>query len=382
LSVQSSNRFSRFTISLYFFLLGFIFSSWASRIPDVKDQFDLSEAQLGSLLFMLPLGALTCLPVSGWLITKAGSRVISLSSMVFYSFTLLAIPFSENTVQLSIALFLFGMLGNMGNISLNAQGISIQHLIGKSILSSLHAMWGVGAFGAAALTDWMMENDVDTSFHYRVVSAAALFFLLLLFIFLVKDPKLKDEQQKIFVWPTRGLLMLGLICFCVAMSEGTMADWSSLYYRQIIHQSHVVSALGYTAFALFMTIGRFLSDPLVERFGHGTVLKTNGILIATGILVALSTDIPSIVLAGFALVGLGVSSVFPIVYILASKEKSMVPSAALAAVSSVGFIGFLIGPPVIGWIAQGIGLRLALLLVMVLGVTIYLLTLREGKRIN
>lgn len=380
--MQKPNHFARISISIYFFLLGFVFSSWASRIPDVKDQFDLSEAELGSLLFMLPLGALACLPLSGWLITKAGSKIVSISSMVLYSLTLLAIPYSKTTFHLSTALFLFGMLGNLGNISLNAQGISIQSRIGKSILSSLHAMWGVGAFSAAAVTDWMMENDIDTSYHYRIVSQIALFILILLFAFLVKDPPLKNEEQKIVAWPTRGLLMLGLICFCVAMSEGTMADWSSLYYRQVIHQPHVVSALGYTAFALFMTIGRFLSDPLVEQFGHGNVLKANGLLIAIGIPVALSTSIPAIVLVGFALVGLGVSSVFPIVYILATKEKSMVPSAALAAVSSVGFIGFLVGPPIIGWIAEAIGLRMALLLVVILGTTIFILAKRESKRFS
>ena len=154
--MQKPNHFARISISIYFFLLGFVFSSWASRIPDVKDQFDLSEAELGSLLFMLPLGALACLPLSGWLITKAGSRIVSISSMVLYALTLLAIPYSKTTFHLSTALFLFGMLGNMGNISLNAQGISIQSRIGKSILSSLHAMWGVGAFSAAAVTDWMM----------------------------------------------------------------------------------------------------------------------------------------------------------------------------------------------------------------------------------
>lgn len=367
----------RIAITLYFFFLGFVFSSWASHIPDVKDKFSLNDAELGSILFMLPLGALCSLPFSGLLISKIGSRWMSITSLVFYVLTLIAISIVSSTFQLSIILFLFGMFGNFGNISLNAQGISIQQYINKSILSSLHAMWGVGAFTAAAFTDWMMEEDKTMQEHYSIIVISMLVVVLPLFFVLVNDPKQENGSQKVFAWPTKALLLLGLICFCGAMSEGTMADWSSLYYRQVINQPHVVSALGYTAFALFMSIGRFVGDPLIEKWGHAKILKANGLLIAIGMLTALSTTIPALVMVGFALIGLGVSSIFPVVYILASKEKSMLPSAALAAVSSIGFIGFLVGPPVIGFIAEAVGLRSALLAVVLLGSIIVFLASKQ-----
>lgn len=366
----------RIAISVYFFFLGFLFSSWASRIPDIKDRFDLNDAELGSLLFMLPLGALSSLPMSGWLVARAGSKYMSLGSMLFYVCALIAIPFVKSIGLLSIVLFFFGMLGNLGNISLNAQGISIQHYIGKSILSSLHAMWSVGAFTAAAFTDWMMEEERAIEFQYTVIAVTTLIILLSLFYMLVKDPEVHGEKQKVFAFPNRVLLLLGLICFCVAMSEGAMADWSSLYYRQVINQPHVVSALGYTAFALFMSIGRFIGDPLIERWGHKNILKANGLLIVAGMSISLASASPIVVMIGFALVGLGVSSVFPVVYILATKEKTMMPSAAIAAVSSVGFVGFLIGPPIIGFVAQLTGLRLALTIVIALGVIIFLMASR------
>ena len=366
----------RFAISVYFFFLGFLFSSWASRIPDIKDRFDLNDAELGSLLFMLPLGALCSLPMSGWMVARAGSKYMSLGSMLFYVCALMAIPLVKSIGLLSVVLFFFGMLGNLGNISLNAQGISIQHYIGKSILSSLHAMWSVGAFTAAAFTDWMMEEERALEFQYTVIAVTTLIILLSLFYMLVKDPEVTGEKQKVFAFPNRVLLLLGLICFCVAMSEGAMADWSSLYYRQVINQPHVVSALGYTAFALFMSIGRFIGDPLIERWGHKNILKANGLLILAGMTISLATTSPAVVMVGFALVGLGVSSVFPVVYILATKEKTMMPSAAIAAVSSVGFIGFLIGPPIIGFVAQLTGLRLALTIVIVLGAIIFLMASR------
>lgn len=371
----------RIAITLYFFFLGFVFSSWASHIPDIKDKFSLNDAELGSILFMLPLGALCSLPFSGLLVAKIGSRWMSILSLIIYVLTLVGISLADTTLLLSVVLFLFGMFGNFGNISLNAQGISIQHYIKKSILSSLHAMWSVGAFTAAAFTDWMMEENRTMQEHYFLIAIVIILVVLPLFFSLVKDPEQSNENQKIFAWPTKALLLLGLICFCGAMSEGTMADWSSLYYRQIINQTHVVSALGYTAFALFMSIGRFVGDPLIERWGHGIILKANGILIAVGMFTALVSTIPALVMVGFALVGLGVSSIFPVVYILASKEKSMLPSAALAAVSSIGFIGFLVGPPVIGFIAEGVGLRTALMAVVLLGSIIVILASKQ-KPVN
>ncbi|MEY4629061.1 MAG: hypothetical protein RLZZ595_1387 [Bacteroidota bacterium] len=369
-------HFPRIAISIYFFFLGFLFSSWASRIPDIKDRYDLNDAELGSLLFMLPLGALCSLPLSGWMIARAGSKNMSLATLLLYVMALFAISLVKTIGFLSVVLFCFGFLGNLGNISLNAQGIAIQHHIQKSILSSLHAMWSVGAFTAAAFTDWMMEEERTMESQYMIILLVTATIILGLFAVLIKDPAISGEKQKVFAIPNRALLFLGLICFCVAMSEGAMADWSSLYYRQIINQPHVVSAMGYTAFALFMSIGRFLGDPLIERWGYKTVLKGNGMLIAVGMVLSLSTSIPSLVIIGFALVGLGVSSVFPVVYILATKEKSMMPSAALAAVSSVGFVGFLVGPPIIGFIAQLIGLRLALTVVVLLGALIFFMASR------
>jgi MFS family permease len=225
----------------------------------------------------------------------------------------------------------------------------------------------------------MMEENRTMQEHYFLIAIVMIILILPLFLSLVKDPEQSSENQKIFAWPTKGLLLLGLICFCGAMSEGTMADWSSLYYRQIINQPHVVSALGYTAFALFMSIGRFVGDPLIERWGHGIILKGNGVLIAIGMITALVSTIPALVMIGFALVGLGVSSIFPVVYMLASKEKSMLPSAALAAVSSVGFIGFLVGPPIIGFVAQVVGLRLALAIVILLGLLIVMMASRHKE---
>jgi MFS family permease len=381
LRVQKKSPYSRIAISSYFYMLGFIFSSWASRIPQVKDKFQLNEAELGAVLFMLPLGALAALPFSGWLVHKLSSKWMSIVTALVYTVLLYLIATATTIFSLSVVLFGFGLMGNFGNISMNTQGISIQHQINKPILSSLHAMWSIGAFSAAAVSGWTMRMGYSTSIHFLIVSLMAAFIIIVGSFHLIPDEGLGDETSKVFVLPNRKLVLLGIICFCVAMSEGAMADWSSLYYRQIIHQLNTISTTGYTAFAMCMAAGRLAGDRLVQSFKHATVLKANGILILTGMTLSLSFDYPMTVMIGFALVGFGVSSVIPIVYMLAAKSKDMAPSAALAAVSSVGFTGFLVGPPLIGFIAHEIGLRMALIIVALLGAMIFLLS-KKVKTVN
>lgn len=371
--MQKNSHLIRLSISLYFYFLGFIFSSWASQIPQIKDKFNLNEAELGGVLFMLPLGALVALPFSGWLVHKFGSRAMSIASALAYTTLLYAIAMADSIFVLSIILFGFGLIGNFGNISMNTQGISIQYKIHKPILSSLHAMWSIGAFSAAAITGWMMKAGYSMGQHFMMVSILTTLVVLIGAYFLIPDEVVEDASAKVFVLPNKKLILLGMICFCVAMSEGAMTDWSSLYFRQIIHKLNTVSTTGYTAFAMCMALGRLMGDKLVQSIKHSTVLKINGLLILIGMIFSLSMTFPATVILGFALVGFGTSSVIPIVYMLAAKTKEMAPSAALSAVSSVGFTGFLVGPPSIGFIAHEVGLRSALIIVALLGTMIYLL---------
>lgn len=376
------NNLPRLAISVYFFFSGLVFSSWVSRIPHIKDEFGFNEAELGGILFMLPLGSLAALPISGWLVQKFSSRVIGLLSILLYTVLLYGIAAAEQVFQLSVTLFLFGVVGNFCNIALNAQGLSIQDRIKKPILSSLHAMWSLGAFVAAAISGWSMKMGYSTDLHFLLVAVLASFVALVLVYLFVDDVVGNDgREQKIFVLPNRSLLLLGVICFCVAMTEGAMADWSSLYFRQVANEMHNVSTAGYTAFAFCMATGRFVGDFFIHRFGHSRVLKFNGGLIFTGIVLALTVSVPTVVILGFALVGFGVSSGIPIVYMLSAKNKTMAPAAALAAVSSLGFTGFLIGPPIIGFIAQLTGLRYALTIVALMGLIVWVLSMRvkSGK---
>jgi predicted MFS family arabinose efflux permease len=263
---------------------------------------------------------------------------------------------------------------------MNTQGLGVQKKMDKPILSSLHGLWSVGALCGAVIGGWSMRRGWTTPEHFTWVASACILVALAMYFFLISDEPQASGTQKLFTWPGRALLLLGLICFCTAMCEGAMADWSSLYYRQVQDAPGKVSTTGYTAFTFAMAVGRLMGDRIIQRLRYRKTLMLNGLLIAAGLGLALGIQVPVAVIIGYAMVGLGVSSVIPIVYMIAGKSAVMAPAAALATVSTIGFTGFLFGPPLIGFIAQETGLRLALVTVLVLGLVITYLSARQVKQ--
>lgn len=330
----------------------------------------MNEAQLGSVLFMLPFGSIVALPVAGWAVHRVGSRLITGASAIGYALLLVAIGYCRERWQLSLVLFAFGFFGDLLNIAMNTQGLGVQQKLGRPVLSSMHGLWSIGALCGAVVGGWTLRQQWETSSHFWLVAVICVLLSLVVYVFLIADEASPSTGQKIFVRPDRALLLFGLICFCTAVVEGAMADWSSLYYRQVMQDPGKVSTTGYTAFTFAMAIGRLFGDRLIAALRYRRTLILNGIFIAGGLALALGIPQPLAVIIGYALVGLGVSSVIPIIYMIAGKSTTMAPAAALAAVSTVGYTGFLIGPPMIGFIAHETGLRLALVTVLILGIVI------------
>lgn len=373
-------KYSKFTYRLavgaFFFLSGNTFSSWAARIPTIKSTFNLNEAQLGTVLFMLPLGSLVVLPVAGWSINKYGSRLILLVTAILYGIFLLAIAYSQGIILLSAVLFFFGFAGNGFNIAANTQALQVENRVyGRTLMSSFHALWSAGAMTGAIVTGWMMKTDVSIINQYLLVTGLMFLIFLGASFFLVKGEE-KNVGSGRMVWPSRFLWLLGIICFCCALCEGAMADWSALYYKQVINDGTSVNTTGYTAYAFTMAFGRLIGDRLVDRFGSRKILLIDALFIIAGISIGIGIQHPIAVIIGFAMIGIGVSTIIPIVYTLSGKNTATPPSVSLATVSSIGFSGFLIGPPLIGYIAHGIGLRMALMLLIIMGIIIIILSRR------
>jgi MFS family permease len=367
--LKKDNQLRQYRIAtgVFFFIAGLTFATWASRIPAIQSKLHLSDGALGGVLFALPAGLMLSLPLSGWLVSRYGSRPMMIAGALFYPAILLLLASSTSVVHLVISLFAFGVMGNLINIAMNTQAVGVESLYGRSVMASFHGLWSLAGFSGALIGAFFVSQDISPLIHFTIVAALAILLVLLFFKNSLPQDTGSREPQKLFVKPDKKILLLGLIAFCTLLCEGAMADWSGVYFKKIVEAPASMITLGYVAFTAMMATGRFVGDWLVTKLGVKRMLQISGTLITTGLL--LSVLFPYLVTAtiGFLLVGFGVSSVVPIVYGLAGKSKTMSPATALASVSTIGFLGFLIGPPVIGFIAQSVSLRWSFTLIGILG---------------
>ena len=373
-------RRNRISLAFFFFLSGLRFASWASRIPDIQAQLHMSDAALGSVLFALPVGSISGLPISGNLVAKFGSRNMLLVSTLLFPVSMIGIGMANSSLALAIQLYFFGLTGNMMNISVNTQAVSLEALYGRSIMASFHGLWSMGGFSGALIGTLMVSLHLNALQHFIWVSGVGLALAFCIYPFTLKKETRGKKKGSFFNKPDPYLLIIGFIAFGSMVCEGTMFDWSGVYFLKVIKTSAHVRSLGYISFMSAMATGRFLGDKLITRFGAKKVLQISGIVIASGLMLAVI--LPTIVTAtiGFLLVGFGVSSIVPLCYAMAGKSKKMAPSLAIATVSSIGFIGFLMGPPLIGYIAELSSLRISFTVIACLGASIYFMAprLREA----
>jgi MFS family permease len=363
-------RLHRIAVSSFFFLAGICFASWASRIPDIQTKLHLNSAAIGGVLLCLPIGLVCSLPVAGFLVAKYGSRIVVMLAAILYASTLPMLGFANSVTQLMITLFIFGFGGNMINISVNTQAVGTESLYDKPIMASFHGVWSTAGFTGAAIGTLMVRFHVLPPYHFLCITGLA---VLILFIFsgnLVQHDANRDEKQPIFVRPDKSLVNFGMIAFCSMICEGAMFDWSGIYFAKVVKPDPTLITVGYTAFMSTMATGRFMGDWVAFKLGMKKMLQLSGMLTAIGLLIAVC--FPQFITAtiGFLFVGAGVSSVIPMVYSAAGKSKVMSPGVAIAAVSTIGYMGFLFGPPFIGFIAQATSLRISFGLIAIMGTMI------------
>jgi len=362
----------RVALGSFFFFVGLCFSSWAARIPDIQAKFDLSEGQLGTLLLFLPLGSLIGLPIAGWAVHQFGSRIVIMVGAISYAVTLPLIGLASATWMLVLILILYGMLGNTMNISLNTQALNLEDQMGKSILASFHGLWSMAGFTGAGLGALMIFLGLSPAAHFAVVAVISFIMILSAQRFIVKEKATASDGGLILKKPDALLLRISLIAFLGMMCEGCMFDWSGVYFKKVVMADTSLIALGYVAFMGAMALGRFITDKIAAKFTKVAVIQISGILIFLGLI--LSVVFPTVTVAtfGFLLVGFGVASIVPLSYSIAGRSKLYSPSVALALVSTISFFGFLLGPPLIGFIADLFNLKTSFLMIAVsaLGITL------------
>ena len=363
----------RAAVGAMFFMTGLCFASWASRIATIQQKLSLSDAALGGVLFAMPVGLMLSLPFSGWVVTKIGSRRLLAFALSVYGIVLISLGSVDHVYMLVICLMLFGFAGNATNIAVNTQAVATEALYSKPIMASFHGLWSLAGFTAAGIGTYMIGNGILPAPHFMIIAAVTIVSVGICWRYLHND-KNPPSAGPAFVIPDKSLITLGLIAFCSMICEGAMFDWSIIYFKKIVLAEKAWVAAGYTAFMFTMATGRFVADSFAARFGLKRTLQVSGSLTTTGLLIAVMFPTLPMAIAGFLLIGAGVSSVVPMVYSAAGRSATMLPGAAIAAVSTIAFVGFLIGPPVIGFLAGAFTLRVSFIFIALMGALVIILS--------
>ena len=353
---QNRNRI-RIAVSLFYFCQGLAFASWASRIPIIKERLNLTEGQLGTILLMLPVGQLATMALSGKLVTTYGSARVLRIVAIIYALILCLIGFAQNAWELGAILFFFGVIGNMCNIAVNTQGVAAEKIFKKSIMSSFHGAWSIAGFTGALIGLLTMNIAVDTIPHFIIIFVLIVINTTINYRYLIPGVATEAKKTSFFSKPESSLVQLGIIGFFSMATEGAMFDWSGVYFKEIVHAPEQFIIVGYASFMVMMALGRFIGDAVISRLGRKRTLQISGILMFVGMMTSVIFPLFYISTLAFMMVGIGVACNVPTVYSVAGQNKKVTPGVALAMVSSISFLGFLMGPPLIGYIAELTSLR-------------------------
>jgi len=347
----------RFFLSVFFFLSGVCFSTWASRIPTIKTDFGYNEAELGTILLFMPISSLIGLPLSGWLVSRYDSRVPMTAAFVLLAVALSLIGFAGSTFMLVSSICLFSFSMRIMSISINTQAIALQKQFDRKINGAFHGLWSTGGIVGVGISTFFVAFNVSMSVHLLIVAVLTLLTTLISFRFLLRNDRSTSPNKPGLGKPDPYIVYLGLLVFFAAICEGGMFDWSGVYFREVVGVD--LFTLGYLIFMIFMALSRFGSDRLIEHFGMSKTYMASASLVFAGI--ALAVIFPHFwpAIIGFCLVGFGTASIIPMTFLLAGASKKYSPGIAISIIATYSIVGMLIGPPMIGYIAHALNLRIA-----------------------
>ena len=368
---------ARWAIALTFLVHGFVVGSWIPHIPLAKERLAVGTGIFGLALLAIAFGAIISMPLSGILINRFGSARVTSNTGVALCFAFILPPLMPDLWTFLPAALIFGaMIGSM-DVAMNAHGIAVEKALRRATMSLLHAGFSIGAmagslFGALALRTIGDVGHISLSFIVSLV-----FFVPATRFFLpsASDKGLSGEG---FVWPTRATIGLGLLCFLGLMAEGAVVDWSGLMLLQRFPLDASTAALGFASFACGMSLSRLLGDWMRMKFGAARLVRWSALLMAAGL--ALALVIPSVPIAIIALgfAGIGIGNAAPILFAGGGRLEPEAPGRGIAAVTTLGYVGFLAGPPLIGFVAELTGLPLALGLVVLASLVIAVFSRAAG----
>lgn len=361
-------RAARRAVTAIFLLNGLIMGSWAARIPAIKEHLALGEAELGLALGLVALGALVAMPVSGWMSARGGSRRTTRLAFIWCCIGLPLPALAPGYALLLPAALVLGAGNGSLDVAMNAHGVAVERRHESPILSSFHAAFSCGALVGAGVSALAAGGDIDVRWHLLTVAAVALATGLVACRSLLPADAdhAGEEAGPLLAWPPRALWAVGAIGFCALVCEGATADWSAVYVRESLESSAGVAALAFAAFSATMTIGRLVGDKLTTAWGPEALVRRGGLLGAAAVGGALLIGHPIAAIVGFALLGIGLATMVPVVFRAAAEVDGVTPGVGIAAASTMGYFGFLVAPPIIGGVAELSTLPVALGLLVLL----------------
>lgn len=361
---------ARWAVIAIFLANGTGLANWMARVPAIQNKIDASKLEMSLILWGPALGAIISFPIAGYLLGRFGSRSLTIIMSLLTCICVAIISLGSSVTGFFILLFCFGFCNAAMDVSMNAQAADVEAGLNIPIMSSFHGVFSIGGIIGAVIAGFFASRGIGLFPHLPMVSIFLLLLVTISFRYLL--PSTPKKSAPVFAVPSKAVLIVGLIGFCALVGEGAMGDWSALYMRDVLGTTEGFAAYGFAAFAVAMTIGRFLGDSLTKRMGAKRILIAGGLLAALGLFIGLITQTVLTALIAFACVGLGLSIMFPIMVSIAAKQSPDNTGPAIAAVATMGYTGFLVGAPLIGFIAHytslswGLGLVVAMSMVIVL----------------
>jgi predicted MFS family arabinose efflux permease len=354
-----------------FFLNGAMIGTWVGQIPFVQERLDVSKSTIGLALLCMAIGAMIAMPLTGQVLDRRSSAAVTRVAALAY-LPLLALPvFAPSPVLLGAALVLFGAANGAMDVSMNAHGVAVERTLGRPIMSSLHAGWSFGGLAGSGGVALAVALGIEPRVEGVIASGVLWLAAVAITRRLGSASAHSEHGSSGFALPSRGVVLIGALCFLVMVTEGAMGDWSGIYLKHDLGAGASAAATGFAGFSLGMALARLAGDEVARRWGSGRLLSAGMGLVTVALGATLLIGDPAVAVVGFALIGVGIANAVPLLFSAAGRVPPSGPS--LAAVFTVGYTGFIVGPPLIGVVADAISLPAALGLLCVSGLAVTLL---------
>jgi MFS family permease len=349
-----------------FLVHGLIVATWVSRIPAIQNALRLSNGILGLTLLSSAVGAVSTIPITGWLVSRYGSKRATTGASLLFAASLVLPSLAINAWTLAGALYVFGAFAAAMDVSMNAQGVEVEKAMKTPTMSRFHGMFSLGGMIGAGIGGLAAGRGLNALPHFAASGVFNFLAVLLVAPLLLDNREAAHEtEHRLPLSKTPPVLFaLAAIGFCILLAEGAIGDWAAVYLKQVLKAGAGMAAAGYAVFSAFMAVFRFLGDMITARLGPMRTVRIGSLVAAVGLLCAMAAQSPAMALPGFAAAGAGFSVIIPLVFGSGGRVEGVHPGAGIATVTGFGYVGFIVGPPAIGFAAQISTLRYALFIVV------------------